>query len=72
MVKPDELIHREMADVAKIVLAEALFEGNRRGHYVSPHDPVVQMNAATIIIDGAGVQLRRKHEKPNRYRRAAG
>jgi hypothetical protein len=48
---------QELPMIAKIIADEQWLEGERRGHYVSDHDPVVLFNACAVIIR-IGEQMR--------------
>ena len=48
---------QELPMIAKIIADEQWLEGERRGCYVSDHDPVVLFNACAVIIR-IGEQMR--------------
>ena len=57
-----ELIREELSEVAQIVRDECWLEGERRGGPVPPHDPAIRVRVADIILDGAGEEIRRRHQ----------
>ena len=54
----DPVIIRELPAIEKIVRDETWLEGERRGDYVSPDDPVVRENVCQVVLR-IGEQLRR-------------
>jgi hypothetical protein len=50
MAKLDPIIAREIPIIQKIIQDETWFEGERRGCFVSPDDPIVQLNACQVIL----------------------
>lgn len=63
MSPESELIREELPEVAQIVRDECWFEGERRGQAVEPSDPIVQARVASIILNGAGAEIRRQHQQ---------
>ena len=57
MSKLDPVVFRELPVIQKIIQDETWLEGERRGGYVSPEDPVVQENVCAIILS-IGEKLR--------------
>ena len=48
---------QELPMIAKIIADEQWLEGERRGHWVSEHDPIVVFNACNVVIR-IGEQMR--------------
>ena len=48
---------QELPMIAKIIADEQWLEGERRGHWVSEHDPIVVFNACNAVIR-IGEQMR--------------
>jgi len=63
-----DVIRHEMRDVARMVLAESLFQRQRRGRDVSPHDLSVQLSVAHKILQGEGRAMRLKYLGRSAYR----
>ena len=59
MAKLDPVICREIPVIQKVIQDETWYEGQRRGCYVSPDDPVVCENVCEIILR-IGVELRER------------
>ncbi len=57
-----EVIREELPEVAQIVRDECWLEGERRGSPVHPRDPAIRVRVADIILDGAGEEIRRRHQ----------
>ena len=57
MLSRDTIIFRELRVIHQIILDETWLEGERRGCYVSPEDPVVRENVCRVILR-IGQQLR--------------
>jgi hypothetical protein len=53
----DPIIMRELPVIEQIIRDETWLEGERRGDYVSPEDPVVRENVCRIVVE-IGAQLR--------------
>jgi hypothetical protein len=53
----DPVIMRELPLIEQIIRDETWLEGERRGDYVSPEDPVVRENVCRIVVE-IGAQLR--------------
>jgi hypothetical protein len=53
----DPIIMRELPVIEQIIRDETWLEGERRGDYVSPEDPVVRENVCRIVVQ-IGAQLR--------------
>jgi len=53
----DPVVFQELPVIRKIIADETWLEGERRGGYVSPEDPVVQEHVCDIILT-IGEQLR--------------
>ena len=53
----DPVVFQELPVIQKIIADETWLEGERRGGYVSPEDPVVQEHVCEIILT-IGEQLR--------------
>lgn len=49
MVSLDPIVMRELPVIDKIIRDETWLEGERRGCWVSPHDPVVRENVCRVI-----------------------
>jgi hypothetical protein len=56
-----ELITRQMPKLAQILSNECWYEGQRRGHAVSPTDPNVNRNTADVILRIGG-EMRKQAE----------
>jgi hypothetical protein len=50
MPQLDPVIFREIPVVQKIIRDETWFEGERRGCYVPPDDPVVRDNVCQVVL----------------------
>jgi hypothetical protein len=50
MAQLDPIISREIPIIQKIIQDETWFEGERRGCFVSPDDPVVVDHVSEIIL----------------------
>jgi hypothetical protein len=48
--RPDTFLFRELQVIQKIIDDETWLEGERRGRYVSPDDPVVRERVCTIVL----------------------
>ena len=46
----DPVVFRELPVIQKIIADETWLEGERRGGYVSPHDPVVKAHVCEIVL----------------------
>jgi hypothetical protein len=57
-----KVIREELPEVAQIVRDECWLEGERRGSPVHPRDPAIRVRVADIILDGAGEEIRRRHQ----------
>lgn len=57
MTKLDPVVFRELPVIQKIIADETWLEGERRGGYVSPDDPVVKEHVCDIILN-IGEKLR--------------
>lgn len=57
MARLDPIIFRELPIIQQIIEDETWYEGERRGCYVSPHDPAVRENVSLVILR-IGKQLR--------------
>jgi hypothetical protein len=57
MKQLDSFIFRELQVIEKIVRDETWLEGERRGTWVSPEDPVVREKVCQVILR-IGAQLR--------------
>jgi hypothetical protein len=57
-----EVIREELPEVAQIFRDECWLEGERRGGPVPPRDPAIRVRVAEIILDGAGEEIRRRHQ----------
>ena len=57
MTKLDPVVFRELPVIQKIIADETWLEGERRGAYVSPDDPVVKEHVCDIIMN-VGEKLR--------------
>ena len=55
----DPIVHLELHVIQKIIDDEIWLEGERRGHAVDPHDPVVMAIVCGIIMS-IGEELRAK------------
>jgi len=54
MTNLDPVVVRELPVIEKIISDETWLEGERRGGYVSPQDPVVQAHVCDIILSIGG------------------
>ena len=54
MTNLDPVVFRELPVIQKIISDETWLEGERRGGYVSPQDPVVQDRVCDIIMSIGG------------------
>ena len=54
MTSIDPVVVRELPVIEKIISDETWLEGERRGGYVSPQDPVVQAHVCDIILSIGG------------------
>ncbi len=54
----DPVIIHELSEIEKIVRDEMWLEGERRGGYVPPDDPVVRENVCRVILR-IGAELRK-------------
>jgi hypothetical protein len=50
MAQLDPVLFRQLPLIQKIIADEAWFEGERRGRYVPPDDPVVRENVCAVIL----------------------
>jgi hypothetical protein len=50
----DPVVTRELPVIQKIIADETWLEGERRGGYVSPEDPVVQEHVCAIVLSVGG------------------
>jgi hypothetical protein len=57
MDAPDPIVFQELPLIEKIVRDETWYEGERRGCYVSPDDPIVRENVCRVVLQ-VGAQLR--------------
>jgi hypothetical protein len=57
MVAIDPIVFRELPVIQKIIADETWLEGERRGCYVAPDDPVVRENVCRVILR-IGAELR--------------
>jgi hypothetical protein len=57
MSKLDPIVYRELPVIQKIIADETWLEGERRGRYVSPEDPVVREKVCDVVLS-IGEQLR--------------
>jgi hypothetical protein len=57
MSNQDPVVLRELPVIQKIIADETWLEGERRGGYVSPDDPVVQEHVCDIVLS-VGEKLR--------------
>ena len=57
MTKLDPVVFRELPVIEKIISDETWLEGERRGGYVSPEDPVVRERVCDIVLS-VGEKLR--------------
>ena len=57
MTKLDPVVFRELPVIRKIIADETWLEGERRGGYVSPEDPVVKEHVCDIVMK-VGEKLR--------------
>jgi hypothetical protein len=55
----DPVVFRELPVIQKVIDDETWYEGERRGCYVSPDDPVVRENVCAIVLR-IGRELREK------------
>jgi hypothetical protein len=55
----DPVVFRELPVIQKVIDDETWYEGERRGCYVSPDDPVVCENVCAIVLK-IGRELREK------------
>ncbi len=46
----DPVVFRELPVIQKVIDDETWYEGERRGCYVSPDDPVVRENVCQVIL----------------------
>jgi hypothetical protein len=53
----DPIIMRELPVIEQIIRDETWLEGERRGDFVSPEDPVVRENVCRIVVQ-IGAELR--------------
>jgi hypothetical protein len=57
MAAIDPIVFRELPVIQKIIADETWLEGERRGCYVAPNDPVVRENVCRVILR-IGAELR--------------
>jgi hypothetical protein len=57
MAAIDPIVFRELPVIQKIIADETWLEGERRGCYVAPDDPVVRENVCRVILR-IGAELR--------------
>lgn len=57
MSKLDPIVFHELPVIQKIIADETWLEGERRGRYVSPEDPVVREKVCDVVLT-IGEQLR--------------
>ncbi|MEO6993232.1 MAG: hypothetical protein ABI273_06365 [Lacunisphaera sp.] len=50
MAPIDPVVFRELPVIQKVIDDETWYEGERRGCYVSPEDPVVRENVCMVIL----------------------
>ena len=50
MAQLDPVVFRELTVIQKVIDDETWYEGERRGCYVSPHDPVVCERVCMIVL----------------------
>jgi hypothetical protein len=50
MLECDHILFHELSVIDKIIHDETWLEGERRGCYVSPGDPVVRENVCLVIL----------------------
>ena len=50
MAKLDPVVFRELPVIQKVIEDETWYEGERRGCYVSPEDPVVREKVCEVIL----------------------
>jgi hypothetical protein len=50
MLEGDHILFHELSVIDKIIHDETWFEGERRGCYVSPGDPIVRENVCLVIL----------------------
>ena len=50
MAPIDPVVFRELPVIQKVIDDETWYEGERRGCYVSPDDPVVRENVCMVIL----------------------
>jgi hypothetical protein len=58
----DPVLFRQLPHIAKIIADETWFEGERRGCFVSPEDPVVRDRVCAVILR-VGAELRARLEE---------
>ena len=60
----DPIITRELPVIEQIIRDETWLEGERRGDYVSPEDPIVRENVCRIVveIDRKSTRLNSSHQ----------
>ena len=46
----DPILFRELPVIQKVIEDETWFEGERRGCYVAPEDPVVRENVCLVVL----------------------
>ena len=63
MSNPDLIVVRELPGSGKIIADETWLEGERRGRWVSPDDPVVRENVCGVVLR-IGAQLRESLRHP--------
>ena len=50
MARLDPVVFRELPVIQKVINDETWYEGERRGCYVSPDDPVVRENVCLVVL----------------------
>jgi hypothetical protein len=53
----DPVVFHELPVIQKIIADETWLEGERRGHFVAPDDPVVREKVCEVVLK-IGAQLR--------------
>lgn len=56
---PDSTLTRQFPYIRRIIADETWLEGERRGHWVSPEDPIVRDKVCAVILR-IGAQLRQQ------------
>ena len=50
MLPFDPILFRELPVIQKVIEDETWYEGERRGCYVTPEDPVVRENVCLVVL----------------------